>query len=353
MPNYPPAHLADIHFIYGFCNGNSQRAVAEYRRRFPTRRVPHHSTFVDTHRRFCEVGLGKIHRERVINLDLQTENRIMNLITEDPTLSSRAIARIVHVNYRLILKLWKRYGLHPFHHRKVQGLIENDGLARVTYCQRINQKLVEDPGFLDKVLWTDESMFTREGVFNSHNQHMWAEENPHSKRVNSYQHKFSINMWAGIIGSKLIGPIIFPNRLNSIYYLNFLSNELNELLEDVDLETRRTMWFQHDGCPAHFGNAVKQWLNQNYPDRWIGRGSNVLAWPARSPDLTPLDFFLWGTLKEKVYSRPVNTREELLLRITTASEEIKDNFTNLNNEIRLRMNLCVQNNGSHFENLTH
>ena len=30
------------------------------------------------------------------------------------------------------------------------------------------------------------------------------------------------------------------------------------------------------------------------------RGSH--EWPARSPDLTPCDFFLWGWLKEQVYS---------------------------------------------------
>lgn len=352
-PRYSPRELSDIHFIYGFCDGNSHRAVVEYRTRFPTRRVPHHATFADVHRRFSELGLGKTRCERVINLDLQMENRIMNLITEDPTLSSRAVALIVGVNYRVVLKLWKRYGLHPFHYRKVQGLLNNDGLARIAYCQRMNQKLVEDPGFLNKILWSDESLFTREGVFNSHNQHMWLQENPHAKRENSFQHRFSVNLWAGIIGNKLIGPIIFPTRLNSENYLNFLSNELQVLLEDIDLETRRTMWFQHDGCPAHFGHAVRNWLNQNYPDRWIGRGSNVLAWPARSPDLTPLDFYLWGTLKDKVYSKPVHSREELLARITTASEEIKNSNINLENEIRLRINVCVRNDGSHFENLIH
>lgn len=90
--------------------------------------------------------------------------------------------------------------------------------------------------------------------------------------------------------------------------------------------SQRTMWFQHDGCPVHFVLVVRNWLNQQYPERWIGRGSEVLAWPARSPDLTPLDFFLWGTLKDKVYSTPVNSREELLLRIRMGSEEIKKTF---------------------------
>ena len=30
----------DIHFVYGFCDGNARAAVEEYQRRFPDRRIP-------------------------------------------------------------------------------------------------------------------------------------------------------------------------------------------------------------------------------------------------------------------------------------------------------------------------
>jgi hypothetical protein len=36
-----------------------------------------------------------------------------------------------------------------------------------------------------------------------------------------------------------------------------------------------------------------------------------IGWPARSPDLTPCDFFLWGFLKAKVYARRPGTIEQL------------------------------------------
>lgn len=352
MPlQYSSHHLSDIHYIYGYCDGNARRAVVEYRRRFPNRRTPHHSTFTAVHRQFNERGLRPLRPERaLINLDLHTENRIMNLIIEDPTLSSRAVSRIVHVNYRVVLRVWKRYGLRPYHLRKVQGLLPADGLARVAYCQRINQKLVEDADFLKKILWTDEACFTREGIFNSHNMHMWCEENPYAKWVYTHQHKFSVNLWAGIIGDVLIGPIVFPQRLNSENYLNFLRNDLNILLEDIDLQTRNTMWFQHDGAPPHFGLQVRNWLNRAYPNRWIGRGSEAIAWPPRSPDLTPLDFFFWGALKDKVYARPIDSREELLQRIMAASDEIRNSNFLLSRQYRVRIALCIDNNGLHFEN---
>ncbi|EFN63727.1 hypothetical protein EAG_00069, partial [Camponotus floridanus] len=77
---------------------------------------------------------------------------------------------------------------------------------------------------------------------------------------------------------------------------NFLEESLPELLEDVPLATRNAMWFMHDGAPAHFSRIAREFLTATYGDRWIGRGGSHL-WPARSPDLNPLDYFLWGYLK--------------------------------------------------------
>jgi hypothetical protein len=54
----------------------------------------------------------------------------------------------------------------------------------------------------------------------------------------------------------------------------------------------------------------KQVLDRRYPDSWIGRGGPI-NWPARSPDLTPLDYFLWGYMKNYVYREPVNSLEQL------------------------------------------
>jgi hypothetical protein len=49
---------------------------------------------------------------------------------------------------------------------------------------------------------------------------------------------------------------------------------------------------------------------------WIGRGG-MIAWPTRSPDLTPLDFLVWGYVKDKVFVPPLPASfEELRTRIT-------------------------------------
>lgn len=53
------------------------------------------------------------------------------------------------------------------------------------------------------------------------------------------------------------------------------------------------MWFQHDGAPTHYGDLIRDHLNQTYEERWIGRGgpTELAPW---SPDLTQMDFFFGG-----------------------------------------------------------
>ncbi|KAJ4448366.1 hypothetical protein ANN_10382, partial [Periplaneta americana] len=61
-----------------------------------------------------------------------------------------------------------------------------------------------------------------------------------------------------------------------------------------------------------------------FPDRWIGTRGGPNAWPPRSPDLNPLDFYLWGHLKSLVYSSPVPDLESLRNRIVACSEDIRN-----------------------------
>ena len=71
-----------------------------------------------------------------------------------------------------------------------------------------------------------------------------------------------------------------------------------------------TIWFQQNCTPPHFESQVRQkLLHETFSDRWIGR-RGTSEWPDRSPDLTPLDFFLWVYLKNRVYiNRPIHIEE--------------------------------------------
>ena len=96
-------------------------------------------------------------------------------------------------------------------------------------------------------------------------------------------------MWCVVIGDQLIALYIFPQRLGGDIFVNVLQDELPTLLENVSLQTRRHMYYQHEGGPPHFSQVVGQYLNHKFPNGWIGRGGTK-NWPPRSSDLNPLDY---------------------------------------------------------------
>jgi hypothetical protein len=68
---------------------------------------------------------------------------------------------------------------------------------------------------------------------------------------------------------------------------------------------------------GHFHGEVTSFLNHTVV-AWIGRGGTIARLP-RSPDLTSLDFSVWGYVKDKVFvPTPPASLEELWARITEA-----------------------------------
>ncbi|KAJ4428721.1 hypothetical protein ANN_25714 [Periplaneta americana] len=63
-----------------------------------------------------------------------------------------------------------------------------------------------------------------------------------------------------------------PYSLRGGNYFVFLRDVLPELLENIPLNIRERIWFQHDGAPPHFDRRVRNHLNATFPDRGEGRG---------------------------------------------------------------------------------
>lgn len=227
------------------------------------------------------------------------EEEILDYFDEDPRRSTRMAARRFNVSQYFVWKLLNTNNLHPYHFRRVHAIYGDDPVHRMAFSEWVlnNQNA--------NILWTDEATFTRVGLFNIHNEHYWALNNPYAIRENSHQIRFSVNVWAGIINECLIGPIFIEGNLTGRSYLEMLQTVISDLLDEVPLAYLHNLYYQHDGCPAHFERAVRGHLDNVFGDRWIGRGGPV-PWPARSPDLTPLDFYLWSELKRLVYTEERN-----------------------------------------------
>lgn len=340
---------ADMVFILGVSNGNARAAALEYELRYPNRKIPDPKTISGTFRTLRETGsLPSIRTnyERAVQHD---DAIVINAVLRSPGVSTRRLSRRLGVSQSMVWMTLNKNNFYPFHQQKVQHLHPGDGPLRLQFCNFLNR----NQQLYKRILFTDEAQFTRDGVNNSHNEHSWADENPHEVVERNFQYRFSVNVWCGLLYNRLIGPFILPGRLNAEFYLHFLQEELPQLLEDVPLHLRRHLYFQHDGAPPHFSRAVSTHLNQQFPGQWIGRGGPH-SWPPRSPDLSPLDYCLWGWMKDNVYKKKVNSREELVARIMDTAEQIKrspEKLRNATKAVHKRASRCIDNDGLIFEHV--
>lgn len=202
------------------------------------------------------------------------------------------------------------------------------------------------------MLFSDEATFGNRGGVNRHNCHYYSDQNPHWQRSQEFQRQWSFNVWAGILGNNIIGPYFFEQNLNAENYFAFLQNNLPNLLRHIYNDLLNRMWFQQDGAPAHRSRNVTNYLNNRFPNRWIGIGSRTHEWPPRSPDLTPLDFYFWGYIKQKVYAKEPTTAENMKERIREACTNINaDVLQKVRDDFRRRLDICIQVNGGLFEHL--
>lgn len=150
----------------------------------------------------------------------------------------------------------------------------------------------------------------------------------------------------------MIGPYFYKGILCSERYLQFLQEQLPVLLENLPLQLRANMCFQHDGAPPHKARIVQRYLNETYGEHWIGINGPI-QWAPKSPDLTPLDFFLWGILKNKVYRTPSVNMEHLKDKIRIACDELSREMLRKASvrEVRRRLDKCLEVGGGHIENL--
>jgi hypothetical protein len=358
MAQFTRTELVDMVKCYGASQDNAVAAVTLYAERFPDRRQPLPRTLRKVIKRFEDTG--SVHprprsgRPRSVRGDDDMATTILAAVAVNPHTSSRAIANEVGCSKSSVHNVLRSYKFHPYHVHCHQALNENDFYMRAEYCNWLLTQLDDDPQFTSKVMWSDEAQFDRNGVVNCHNLHYWAVENPHWLRQSSYQQNWRCNVWCGLHGNKILGPVFFDGTLTGQRYCDMILNDtVEEFMDEQPLSTASKMWFQHDGAPPHFACVARERLNELFEDRWIGRGGPV-PWPARSPDLNPMDFFLWGHVKSVVYNTPPASMAELQQRISVACGTIPNAMLErVHKSTKERIQLCLAADGQHMEHYLH
>lgn len=148
----------------------------------------------------------------------------------------------------------------------------------------------------------------------------------------------------------LLVRFFFRGSVNAERYIDMLAFQFIPSSSRIRQALPGPPIFQQDGAPAHFALDTRAFLNEHFPHRWIGRGCEENPWPPRSPDLTPLDLWLWGYLKALVFSTPVATVAVLEERIRASFRTITPEMcARAINEFERRLTVCVEREGWHVE----
>ena len=201
----------------------------------------------------------RIAAERDVHEGVDEEEGIVQMVQSSPRASTRRIAKRLRVPHTRGRRTLHPEGMYPYHVQRMQHLGPGDFAQRLEFCKWLNGSRQ----FHCYILFTEEAQFNRDGVYNT--ILVWADGNPHATVESNFQLRSSVNVWCAVVDGQLIGPFILEGCLTGEAYLRFLQDELPRLLEDVPLDKRGRMYFQHDGAPPHFSREIRNFLNYRFP----------------------------------------------------------------------------------------
>jgi hypothetical protein len=113
---------------------------------------------------------------------------------------------------------------------------------------------------------------------------IWANERPHDF-VTHERGSPKVNVCCALSRNRVIGRYFFAERtVTSHSYL-----DMSEMFAVPRFDDDNVI-FKQDGALVRYANIVTEFLDETFPQRWIGRGG-WKQWPPCSPELTPLDFY--------------------------------------------------------------
>ena len=185
------------------------------------------------------------------------------------------------------------------------------------------------PILAKKIMLSDEAHFDLGGYVNKQNCRIWGIENSHAY-IEKPTHPKWVTVWCGFwsrghFASKMSKerPLQSMAIVIESCWMNFCSQKLKRkilvifgfnrtalrdthyrlcavvfLLTKIEEENIGNIWFQQDVATWHTAAATFDVLRPVFKDCIFSRRTDVV-WPPRSCDLTPLDYYLWGAVKDK------------------------------------------------------
>lgn len=221
---------------------------------------------------------------------------IRERVRRNCNLSARKTAKDLKINRESVREIFRKdLKLIPFKKQKVHGVSVLSKQKRFERCKNILAWHADH-----EIIFSDEKLFVLEQSHNSQNDRVWStniENIPeHKRHVPRFQNAVSVMVWAAISPRGKF-PLIFIEKgvkINANYYVEeVLKKNLKPNAEKLFQDDYYC--FQQDGAPSHTANLTQAWCQENLVD-FLAKDK----WPPSSPDLNPLDFFVWSYMLAKL-----------------------------------------------------
>ena len=251
-------------------------------------------------------------------------------------LSEASVRRILH----------KDLHFYPYQSPVTHVPHERDYVNRVNFCQTFLQLINQNQELVNNLLMSDEAHFHLSGFVNKQNFRYWSATNP----IELYErplHRSKVTVWCAISSFGIIGPYFFEDEreraviVTGPHYVHVLENFLVPELARHPV-TKET-FFQQDGSTSHTARDSMAAVRNLFPNHVISRYGDT-TWPARSPDLSACDFFLWEYLKSQVFKAPApHTVQVLKHRIQQEVKRIPvEMLQRVMGDVRKRITECLE-----------
>ena len=241
--------------------------------------------------------------------------------------------------------LRKKLKLFPYKPHTTIPRSPSHKVKRKEFCDWF---LAQEEDFATRVIWSDEKWFVLKQAPNKQNERYWAPVDPVVEVECREQGGAKVMCWAGILAGRIIIHWFDPGTsVTGESYLEMLQQVVWPQVRA--LVARRQLWFQQDGATVHTTVLTRAWLQEKFQGRVISLHTDR-PWPAKSPDLSPPDFWLWGTCMQELRRNPPSTLQEMKRTVegfvnSLSVEETKSAVLNL----RRRALVCQQLEGGSFE----
>lgn len=202
---YTNEDFLNLLLIHGECNRITARTCRVFTERYPNKEPPNHNTVKRLMKNCTEFGSfkEKPNKNKPLVDNEVVEVNVLAYFSAYPEASiSQAITNLRY-SYGTIHRILKKHKWKPFSFTLVHHLKEGDLVRRMNFCEWFLVKTQEDNNFLKDIIWVDEAKFAKNGMFNRHNSHYWAPENPHRVRERGFQESWKFNVFCAVKGNKM------------------------------------------------------------------------------------------------------------------------------------------------------